>query len=73
MSGPDVDPEAGGQTYLRVGDELFRIYGEEVRGWSPHAGDFKELADGAPFVYASLDELFFALVNLKTTGIRICC
>ena len=56
------------QTYLRIGKELFPIYGDEVRGWSPHAGDFGALADGAPFLYASLDELFFALVNLKTTG-----
>ena len=52
------------QTYLRIGKELFPIYGDEVRGWSPHAAD----VDGAPFLYASLDELFFALVNLKTMG-----
>ncbi|TMA40207.1 MAG: hypothetical protein E6J75_17830 [Deltaproteobacteria bacterium] len=65
--------ESGGETYLRVGDELFRIYGDEVRGWSPHAGDVEKLADGSPFVYASLDELFFALVNLKTTGGRVGC
>ena len=73
MSGQDAGHETGGQTYLRIGDELFRIYGDEVRGWSPHAGDFDQLADGSPFVYASLDELFFALVNLKTTGIRVSC
>jgi len=55
------------QTYLRIGKELFPIYGDEVRGWSPHAGDFGALADGAPFLYASLDELFFALVNFNCT------
>jgi hypothetical protein len=73
VSGPDAGHETGGHTYLRIGDELFRIYGDEVRGWSPHAGDFEELADGSPFVYGSLDELFFALVNLKTAGIRPSC
>ena len=34
------------------------------RGWSPRAADFRGLATCAPFVYASVDELFFALVNL---------
>jgi hypothetical protein len=35
-----------------------------VRGWSTLAADFVGVATCSPFVYASVDELFFALVNL---------
>jgi hypothetical protein len=52
------------RTYLRVGGDVFPVYGDDVRGWSPRAADFRGLATCAPFVYASVDELFFALVNL---------
>ena len=40
------------------------VYGDDVRGWSPRAADFRGLAACSPFLYASVDELFFALVNL---------
>ena len=53
-----------GRTYLRVGGEVFPVYGDEFRGWSPRADDFDALVASSPYVYASLDELFFALVNL---------
>ena len=53
------------QTYLRVGAQVFPVYGDAVRGWSPRADDFRvDSPTSPPYVYASLDELFFALVNL---------
>jgi hypothetical protein len=55
---------ASERTYLRVGGEVFPVYGDAVRGWSPRADDFRGLASSSPYVYGSLDELFFALVNL---------
>src|SRR6185295_6272818 len=53
------------RTYLRVGAQVFPVYGDAVRGWSPREDDFQDTRppNGA-YVYASLDELFFALVNL---------
>ena len=54
------------RTYLRVGGEVFPVYGDAVRGWSPRADDFRDLVLPSPYAYASLDELFFALVNLCT-------
>jgi hypothetical protein len=54
----------GGRTYLRVRGEVFPVYGDALRGWSPRAEDFRGLTARSPYVYASLDELFFALVNL---------
>jgi len=56
--------QAAGRTFLRIGREVFPVYGDDVRGWSPRAGDFRGLAACSPYVYASVDELFFALVNL---------
>ena len=55
---------AAGKTYLRIGVDVFPVYGDEVRGWSPRADDFRGVARSSPYVYGSLDELFFALVNL---------
>ena len=57
---------ASARTFLRIGREVFPVYGDDVRGWSPRAGDFRGLAACSPYVYASVDELFFALVNLCT-------
>ena len=57
---------AQGRTYLRVGGEVFPVYGDELRGWSPRAADFGGHQVPPRFVYTSLDELFFALVNLVT-------
>jgi hypothetical protein len=37
-----------------------------VRGWSTRADDFRGIAACSPYVYSSIDELFFALVNLCT-------
>ena len=54
----------GKSTYLRVGAEVFTVYGDELRGWSLRAGDFRGLAPCSPYVYTSVEELFFALVNL---------
>ena len=53
-----------GHTFLRVGGDVFPIYGDELRGWSPQADDFRDAPLLSPFAYASPDELFFALVNL---------
>jgi hypothetical protein len=51
-------------TYLRVGAGVYPVYGDDVRGWSPRADDFQGNGGSSPWVYESLDELFFALVNL---------
>jgi hypothetical protein len=53
--------------WLRVGAGVYPVYGDDLRGWSPEPHDFVGLA-ASPFVYASLDELFFALVNLTVSG-----
>lgn len=58
---------AQGRTYLRVGGDVFPVYGDELRGWSPRADDFGTQKKAPPrFVYGSLDELYFVLVNLCT-------
>ena len=61
-----MSPGAAGRTYLRVGGQVFPVYGDEIRGWSVRADDFRGLTVTSPYVYRSLDELFFALVNLCT-------
>ena len=60
---------AEGRTYLRVGGEVFPVYGDALRGWSTRADDFRGVVASSPYVYTSLEELFFALVNLCTTGV----
>jgi len=45
---------------------VFPVYGDDVRGWSPRAADFRGIGMCSPYLYASVDELFFALVNLCT-------
>lgn len=49
---------------LRVGMEVYRIYGDDQVGWTIEESD---LSSRAPswYRYRSLDELFFALVNLS--------
>ena len=49
---------------VKVGLEVFPVYGDERSGWSM---DPIDLAPETPkgVRYASLDELFFALVNLN--------
>ncbi len=51
---------------LKVGLEVFPVYGDEKSGWSVDPGD---LYPQTPvwFRYRSLDELFFALVNLNVS------
>ena len=43
---------------------MFPVYGDDLRGWSTRAEDFRDFTTCSPYLYASLDELFFALVNL---------
>lgn len=51
---------------LKIGLEVFPVYGDEEAGWSVDPGD---LYPQIPywFRYRSLDELFFALVNLNVS------
>ena len=53
------------RTYLRVGRAVYPVYGDALRGFSPMVQDFSGLAACSPYVYSSVDEIFFALVNLK--------
>jgi hypothetical protein len=50
-----------------VGRGVFPVYGDEMRGFSPLAQDVAEPSVRSPFAYRSLDELFFAIVNLCAT------
>jgi hypothetical protein len=52
------------RTYLRIGGGVYPVYGDELRGWSLRADDFGAMLAVTPWVYGSLDEIFFALVNL---------
>ena len=52
------------RTYLRIGRDVFPVYGDQWRGFSPIAQDIGELGVESLNVYGSLDELYFALVNL---------
>jgi hypothetical protein len=61
-----VERGGEGRTYLRIGGEIFAVYGDEMRGWSPRADDFRRGVVCSPYVYTSVEELFFALVNLCT-------
>jgi len=49
---------------LQVGLEVFPVYGDDKSGWSLDPGD---LFPRMPmwFRYQSIDEIFFALVNLN--------
>lgn len=51
---------------LQVGSEVFPVYGDERSGWSM---DPVDLTPDTPkwLRYDSLDELFFALLNLNVT------
>ena len=52
---------------LKIGVEVFPVYGDEESGFSIDPGD---LCPHMPiwFRYRSLDELFFALVNLNISA-----
>ncbi len=49
---------------LKIGLEVFPVYGDENSGWSVDAGDLYPQIPSW-YRYRSLDELFFALVNLN--------
>jgi hypothetical protein len=51
-------------TLLKVGLEVFPVYGDESSGFSMDADDISPKVS-AQFRYRSIDELFFALVNLN--------
>jgi hypothetical protein len=54
------------RTYLRIGAAVYPVYGDDLRGWSLRADDFGSVLAVTPWVYGSIDEIFFALVNLST-------
>ena len=54
------------RTYLRIGAAVYPVYGDELRGWSLRAEDFGSVLAATPWVYGSIDEIFFAIVNLST-------
>ena len=54
------------RTYLRIGAAVYPVYGDDLRGWSLRPDDFGAVLAVTPWVYGSIDELFFALVNLAT-------
>jgi len=58
--------EAVNTRLLQVGMEVFPVYGDERSGWSV---DPIDLTPDTPkwLRYDSLDELFFALLNLNVT------
>jgi len=49
---------------LKIGLELFPVYGDEQRGWTVEATDLYPQTPPS-FRYGSIDEIFFALVNLN--------
>ena len=49
---------------MKIGLEVFPVYGDESSGFSVDPGDLYPRMP-AWFRYGSLDELFFALVNLN--------
>ena len=49
---------------MKIGLEVFPVYGDESSGFSVDPGDLYPQMP-AWFRYGSLDELFFALVNLN--------
>jgi hypothetical protein len=51
---------------LRIGSEVFAVYGDENCGFAVDPEDFNPSVP-AGCRYLSLDELYFALVNLHAT------
>jgi len=49
---------------VRIGTEVFAIYGDEEHGFAVDPEDFSSAVPNS-FRYYSLDELYFALVNLS--------
>ena len=55
---------AVGARLLRVGAEVVPVYGDDESGWSVDPGDLYPQTPVA-YRFRSVDELFFALVNMK--------
>lgn len=65
QSSESASPESAiPTTLLRVGLEVFPVYGDETSGFSMDADDFLPTVS-RNVRYRSIDELFFALVNLN--------
>jgi hypothetical protein len=54
---------------LRIGHDLYPIYGHDACGWSIDRRDLSQPTT-TQFRYDSLDEIFFALVNLHVSVAR---
>jgi len=57
---PEVSTKA---RLVKIGAEVFPVYGDEKTGWSLDLGDL--YPQMPKYRYRSFDELFFALVNLN--------
>jgi hypothetical protein len=57
-------PVAANTRLIKIGSEVFAVYGDDTYGWSV---DPRDLSPPIPigFRYRSFDELFFALVNMS--------
>lgn len=64
MTVPAMGKSAVPTTLLKVGLEVFPVYGDESSGFSMDADDLAPTVS-RQFRYRSIDELFFALVNLN--------
>ncbi len=50
--------------FLKVGEEMFAVYGDPESGWSLQQNDLQAGA-GKCHRYRSIEELYFALANLS--------
>ena len=51
---------------LQIGLEVVPVYGDDTSGWSVEPGDLSR-AMPMCFRYRTIDELFFALVNMNVS------
>ncbi len=49
---------------LRIGSEVVPVYGDDESGWSFEPG----IQNSRLPIYRTIDELFFALVNMKLSA-----
>jgi hypothetical protein len=47
---------------IEIGKSVFPVYGDTSSGWSI---DRRDIVEGTPYRYATLDELIFVLVNFS--------
>ena len=52
--------------YLKVGEEMFAVYGDPDSGWSLQQDDLQSGA-GKCHRYRSIEELYFVLANLSVS------